>query len=50
MDFAELLRDAWGYTDAGILKNTGRWMKLILAVICLGIPFNGYVLRVVPRG
>jgi hypothetical protein len=35
-----------GYTDAGILKNTNRWMKLILAVICLGIPFNGYVLRV----
>lgn len=46
MDFVELLRDAWGYTDAGILKNTGRWLRLILAVICLGIPFNGYILRV----
>jgi hypothetical protein len=46
MDFAEMLIDAWSYTKGGILTNTNRWMKLILAVLCLGIPFNGYILRV----
>ena len=41
-----MLNEAWGYTHEGVLKNTNRWLKLMLALICLGIPFNGYVLRV----
>jgi hypothetical protein len=46
MDFAELLGDALDYTRTGTLNNTNRWMRMILAVICLGLPFNGYILRV----
>ncbi len=46
MDFEELLTDAWNYTLDGVFHNTARWMQLILAVLCLGLPFNGYILRV----
>jgi hypothetical protein len=46
MDFAEMLGDAFGYTREGVFGNRNRWLKLILAVICLGIPFNGYIMRV----
>lgn len=46
MDFAEMLGDAYTYTNEGVLKNTNRWMMMILAVLCLGLPFNGYILRV----
>jgi hypothetical protein len=46
MDFAEMLGDAFAYTREGVLKNRNRWLNLILAVICLGLPFNGYIMRV----
>lgn len=46
VDFAEILVDSWDYTKYGIIANTTRWMQLIVAVLCLGIPFNGYILRV----
>lgn len=46
MDYGELLGDAWGYTKECTLKNPLRWMKMIVAVLCLGLPFNGYVLQV----
>lgn len=46
MDFAELLSDAWCYTKECTLSNTTRWMQLIVTVLCLGIPFNGYIVRV----
>ena len=46
MDFEGMLRDAFTYTKEGVFENTNRWMKLIVAVICLGLPFNGYVMRV----
>lgn len=46
MDFAEMLVDSWDYTKSGIIANRTRWMQLIVAVLCLGIPFNGYILRV----
>jgi hypothetical protein len=46
VDFAEMLVDSWGYTSHGVIGNTTRWMKLIVCVLCLGIPFNGYILRV----
>lgn len=46
MDFTEMLVDSWDYTKSGIIANTTRWMQLIVAVLCLGIPFNGYILRV----
>jgi hypothetical protein len=49
MDFAELLSDSWAYTRDDILKNTTRWLQLILAVLCLGLPFNGYILAGLPR-
>lgn len=46
MDFYELLKEAFSYTWEGVVLNTKRWAALILAVICLGIPMNGYALRI----
>jgi hypothetical protein len=46
MDFENMLGDAFTFTKEGVLGNTNRWLKLILAIICLGLPFNGYIMRV----
>jgi hypothetical protein len=46
MDFGNLLGDAFAYTREGVFGNVNRWLKLILAIICLGLPFNGYVMRI----
>lgn len=46
MDFGALLDDAFSYTKKGILGNMNRWVALILAIICLGIPMNGYAMRI----
>lgn len=46
MDFAEIFGDAFTYTREGVWGNMNRWLKLILAVLCLGLPFNGYIMRV----
>jgi len=46
MDFSSMLGDAFTYTREGVLGNTNRWLKLILAILCLGLPFNGYIMRV----
>lgn len=41
-----MLDDAFTYTREGVLGNMNRWLKLILAILCLGLPFNGYIMRV----
>jgi hypothetical protein len=46
MDFGDMLGDAFTYTREGIWGDTNRWLKLILAILCLGLPFNGYIMRV----
>lgn len=46
MEFGALLDDAFSYTKKGILEDLNRWAALILAIICLGIPMNGYVMRI----
>jgi hypothetical protein len=46
MDYSHVLDDAFHYTKEGIFGSANRWMKLILATICLGIPMNGYVMRI----
>jgi hypothetical protein len=46
MDFGTMLDDALAYTKQGVFENTDRWLKLIIAILCLGIPLNGYVMRV----
>ncbi|MDO9324159.1 MAG: DUF4013 domain-containing protein, partial [Methanoregula sp.] len=46
MDYGTMLDDALHYTKEGIFGRADRWMKLILAIICLGIPMNGYVMRI----
>jgi hypothetical protein len=46
MDYSHVLNDALHYTKEGIFGSADRWMKLILAIICLGIPLNGYVMRI----
>jgi hypothetical protein len=46
MDFGMILDDALAYTKQGVFENSDRWLKLIIAILCLGIPMNGYVMRV----
>ena len=46
MEYGNLLDDALHYTKDGIFSNVNRWIKLIVAIICLGIPMNGYVMRI----
>jgi len=46
MDYSNVLEDAFHYTKEGIFGCANRWMKLVLAIICLGIPMNGYVMRI----
>ena len=46
MDFGTMLDDALACTKHGVFENTGRWLELILAILCLGIPMNGYVMRI----
>lgn len=41
-----MLGDAFTFTKEGVLGNMNRWLKLILAILCLGLPFNGYIMRV----
>jgi hypothetical protein len=46
MDFGMALDDAFAYTKQGVFENANKWLKLILAILCLGIPMNGYVMRI----
>ena len=46
MDYSHVLNDAFHYTKEGIFGSVDRWLKLILATICLGIPMNGYIMRI----
>jgi len=46
MDYLNVLEDALNYTKEGIFNNMNRWTKLMVAIICLGIPMNGYVMRI----
>ena len=46
MEFGALLDDAFTYTKEGVFGNMNRWASLILATICLGIPMNGYLMRI----
>jgi hypothetical protein len=46
MDFGMILDDALAYTKQGVFGNSDRWLKLIIAILCLGIPMNGYVMRI----
>jgi hypothetical protein len=46
MDFGMILDDALAFTKQGVFENSDRWLNLIIAILCLGIPLNGYVMRV----
>lgn len=46
MDFVEILSDAFAFTKEGVFGNMNRWAKLVLAILCLGLPFSGYIMRV----
>lgn len=46
MEYGTLLDDAFTYTKEGVFGNLNRWFSLILAIICLGIPMNGYAMRI----
>jgi hypothetical protein len=46
MDYAAMVRDAFAFTKAGVFENRGRWMRLVLAVVLLGMPMNGYLMRI----
>jgi hypothetical protein len=46
MDFSNMLGEAFAYTKEGVFGNMNRWLKLILAILCLGLPFSGYIMRI----
>ncbi|MCK9631712.1 MAG: DUF4013 domain-containing protein [Methanoregula sp.] len=46
MDVGILFDNALTYIREGIYRQGGRWLKLILATILLGIPMAGYVMRI----
>lgn len=46
MDYAEIISSAGNYAWDGVRSDTTRWMKLIVAALLLGIPLQGYLLRV----
>ena len=46
MDFGTILDDAFAFTKQGVFENSNRWVKLIIAILCLGIPMNGYIMRI----
>jgi hypothetical protein len=46
MDFGNMLGDAFSYMKEGVWGDTNRWLKLILALILLGFPFSGYIMRI----
>ena len=41
-----MLDDTFAYTKQGVFENANRWLKLIITILCLGIPMNGYVMRI----
>jgi len=46
MDYGELVHDALAFTRKGVYDIKGRWLRLILGIILLGLPMNGYIVRV----
>ena len=46
MNFGTILDDALAYTRNGIFNKVNRWVKLIIAILCLGLPMNGYIIRI----
>ncbi len=46
MEYGKFLEDASGYAKNGVLHRADRWLKLILATILIGIPLNGWILRI----
>jgi hypothetical protein len=46
MDYAVMIRDALAFTRQGVFENRGRWARLILALLLLAIPLNGYAMRI----
>jgi hypothetical protein len=46
MDFGNMMEEAFAYAKAGVFKRTDRWLKLILATILIGIPLNGWIMRI----
>ncbi|MEN6610100.1 MAG: DUF4013 domain-containing protein [Methanoregulaceae archaeon] len=46
MDYGRIIDDALAYTKEGVWEKPNRWMKLILAIVILGIPLSGYILRI----
>jgi hypothetical protein len=46
MDYGAMIDEALGYSKTGVFIRIDRWLKLILAMILLGIPLNGWILRI----
>jgi Protein of unknown function (DUF4013) len=46
MDLGNIIKDSLTYTKEGVFSNISRWLKLIIALIPLGIPLNGYAVRI----
>nr|WP_320160256.1 DUF4013 domain-containing protein [uncultured Methanoregula sp.] len=50
MDYGAMIDEALGYSKAGVFNRMDRWLKLILAAILIGIPLNGWILRIYRGG
>ena len=46
MNLRNITNDSFTYTKEGVFSNISRWLKLIIALIPLGIPLNGYAVRI----
>ena len=46
MDYGDFIRDSFSFMKEGVFGNTGRWLRLVLATLIIGIPLNGYVMRI----
>ena len=46
MDYGDIIRDSFSFMKEGVFGNTGRWLRLVLASVIIGIPLNGYVMRI----
>jgi len=46
MDYAKIIGNAFEFSKEGVLARGDRWLKLILALILLTLPLNGYTMRI----
>jgi len=41
-----MIGDSFAYAKEGVMGNTGRWFKLIIATLLLELPLMGYIMKI----